>query len=234
MKAMLLRVGIDKGKDSGGCSAPIFDDGSFEYIPVLESKGVNSKETRTYANTIGRKGKPLSTYVPKSIWNLKIHYDPEFKTFTYGDPTRKRKYLLKLNKGDLLVFYAGLTPPYKNKTSLYIIGYFLVDEVIDFNNLSKKKIARTLKLCTNNAHIKNRNITDLVIAIGDKKHSKLLDKAILLSKKKYNKRGIPYQHVSDEMKKRIGISGFIQLSLPPRLIDKQKYITELKKIIKYS
>lgn len=35
MKAMLLRVGIDKG--CGGVLAPIFEDGSFEYIPIPES-----------------------------------------------------------------------------------------------------------------------------------------------------------------------------------------------------
>ena len=42
-----------------------------------------------------------------------MHFDPEFETYTYGDPTSKRRTLLKLNKNDLLVFYAGLTP-YEN------------------------------------------------------------------------------------------------------------------------
>jgi len=32
MKAMLLRVGIDKGTD--GILAPIFNDRTFEYIPI--------------------------------------------------------------------------------------------------------------------------------------------------------------------------------------------------------
>ena len=34
MKAMFLRIGIDKGTD--GTLAPIFEDGSFEFIPISE------------------------------------------------------------------------------------------------------------------------------------------------------------------------------------------------------
>lgn len=64
MKAMLLRVGIDKG--AGGALGPIFEDGSFEYVPIPEDDP-ESIEDRTYKNTIGRAGKPLSTYLPKGI-----------------------------------------------------------------------------------------------------------------------------------------------------------------------
>lgn len=91
---MLLRIGIDKGTD--GALSPIFEDGSFEYIPISEGDP-KLKEDRTYKNTIGRSGRPLSTYLPKVIENRTMHFDPEFETFTYGNPTLKRKYLLKLN-----------------------------------------------------------------------------------------------------------------------------------------
>ena len=37
-----------------------------------------------------------------------IHNDPEFETFTDGDPTVPKRGLRNLAKGDLLVFYAGL------------------------------------------------------------------------------------------------------------------------------
>ena len=107
MKALLLRVGIDKGSD--GILGPIFSDGSFEYIPIPETD-LNSHETRTYDNTKGRFGKYLSFYLPKKGKNKKIHFDPEFQTFTYGDIKTKAKYLSKLKKDDIIVFYAGLTP----------------------------------------------------------------------------------------------------------------------------
>lgn len=63
MKALLLRIGIDKGTD--GALGPIFEDKSFEYIPISERH--QSTEERTYRNTLGRKGQPLSTYLPKRL-----------------------------------------------------------------------------------------------------------------------------------------------------------------------
>ena len=50
MKAMLLRIGIDKGTD--GTLAPIFEDELFEYIPI-SGGDPQSKENRTYRNTMG-------------------------------------------------------------------------------------------------------------------------------------------------------------------------------------
>jgi hypothetical protein len=83
-KAMLLRVGIDKG--CGGALAPIFEDGSFEFIPIPESDP-DSTESKTYMNTEGRTGHPLAYYLPVKIKDDSMHVDPEFETFTYGDPT---------------------------------------------------------------------------------------------------------------------------------------------------
>ncbi len=135
---MLLRVGIDKGTD--GCLAPIFKDGSFEYIPLSETF-TPTAEDRTFLNYIGRKGIPLAQYLPEKVKNRKMHFDPEFETYTYGDKGIKAKWLLKLNPGDLLVFYAGLTP-YEHDNyheALYIIAYFTVSEVIDFEKISNKR-----------------------------------------------------------------------------------------------
>jgi hypothetical protein len=231
MKAMLLRVGIDKGTD--GALAPIFEDGSFEFIPISEGD-CRSKEDRTYKNTVGRSGKPLSAYLPKEIENRKMHFDPEFETFTYGDPTSKRRYLLKLEKGDLLVFYAGLTP-FKNRRhreGLYIIGYFTVKNVIDFNQLTKEESEKYRQLYPNNAHMKRTCSTkDLVIIIGDESRSKLLEKAILISETKYNKSLVPYQAVSKEMETLLGIHGSIQRSIPPRFIRNENNLKNLKYIL---
>lgn len=233
MKAMLLRVGIDKGTD--GALAPIFDNGSFEYIPISEGDA-KSKEDRTYGNTVGRSGKPFSTYLPKGIGNRTMHFDPEFDTFTYGDPTCKRRFLLKLEKNDLIVFYAGLQPfqTRKYKTALYIIGYFTVDRMTDFNSLSRTEIRQCYKKYPNNAHLKRSYDTkDLVIIVGNRKKSRLLGKAILISQTKYDRNGRPYQAVSKKMEKSLGISGSIQRSIPPRLIKTDKNIRNLKSLLHY-
>jgi hypothetical protein len=231
MKAILLRVGIDKG--CGGALSPIFEDSSFEYIPIPEFDP-DTHETRTYQNTSGRKNMPLSYFLPPKICNDKMHFDPEFETFTYGDPSSKRKSLLKLNKRDLLIFYAGLTP-YKNDkypNALYIIGYFVVEKVVDFNELSGKDKLKFCNRYSNNAHIKQKDgLKNLVIVLGNKKKSKLLDKAILISEPKLNKVGRPYHAVSNEMEKLLGIKGSIQRSIPPRMIKDPECVENLNELL---
>lgn len=232
MKAMLLRVGIDKG--CGGALSPIFDDGSFEYIPIPEFDH-DTKEIRTYQNTSGRKNRPFSDFLPPKICNAKMHFDPEFETFTYGDPSSKRNWLLKLDKNDLLVFYAGLTPHENDNypNALYIIGYFVVEQVTDFNTLSKEETLKFCNIYCENAHIKRKeDLKDLVIVVGNKRKSKLLDKAIIISETQLNKIGRPYHAVSKEMEKLLGIKGSIQRSIPPRMIREPEYVKNLKKLLK--
>lgn len=244
MKTLLLRVGIDTGTGDGALG-PIFEKGTFEYIPIPEEKNLKTKENRTYKDIFGRYGKSLSTYLHERTGNKIIHLDPEFKTFTYGDPTSKRNALIRLKKDDLLVFYVGLTP-YKNdeyKKGLYIIGYFTVENVIDFCKLTDEKVEECFRLYSNNAHLKRsyeskkemREITGeklgLVIVVGDEKRSELLEKAILISEPGKDKNRKPYQAVSKEMEKKLNIQGSIQRSIPPRWI-KGMYIDNLKAILK--
>jgi hypothetical protein len=239
MKALLLRVGIDKG--CGGALAPIFSDGSFEYIPIPELNE-NSMENRTFSNTYGArwtqtgiKKKPLIHYLPSKIAYYKLHYDPEFESFTYGDPSpSKRNYLLKLEKNDLLVFYAGLTP-YKTdnfKEALYVIGYFVVKEVIDFNELNNAQMKRKSEVYSNNAHIKSGDTGNLAIVVGNNQ-SKLLNKAILISEPRKDKRGRNYHAVSEGIEKLLGIKGSIQRSIPPRMIINDVNLENLKKLINF-
>ena len=232
MKALLLRVGIDKG--CGGTLAPIFDDGSFEFVPIPES--IPTPGAATYNERIGRKGKRLSAYVPPSIKNAPMHEDPEFLTCTYGDPTLKRYYLLKLVKGDLLVFYAGLQPfaTDRYKEALYIIGYFDVESVAEFNKLPEAELAKSLQQYRHNAHIKRQNsLRDLVVVAGDR-DSRLLDKAIVISQKKPDRRGRPTHALSPEMEDFLGISGFIQRSIPPRFVVEEKNVRNLVTLLKSS
>ncbi len=231
MKAVLLRVGIDKG--CGGALSPIFKNGTFEYIPIPESD-LETRETRTYQNTAGRTNRPLSDFLPSKICQNKMHFDPEFETFTYGDHSSKRKSLLKLDKNDLLVFYAGLIPYQNDKhpNALYIIGYFIVKNVVDFNELSEEEKSKFCNLYSNNSHVKCNDLNDLVIVEGDKNKSRLLDKAILISKPQLNKIGRSYHAVSPEMEKLLGIKGSIQRSIPPRIIRDPKCIENLKTLLK--
>lgn len=97
-----------------GVNAPIFDSGTFEFIPILElwdentyflRKGdrtvticdeseIDSEactlEVRTYSAIETKRenssyGKRLSEFVPQKYENAIVHFDPDFEDFTYGD-----------------------------------------------------------------------------------------------------------------------------------------------------
>src|SRR5438477_12455383 len=62
-----------------------------------------------------------------------VHVDPEFETFTYGDPTTPKRSLRNLKPGDFLVFYCGLQEwdsecgwNCDSRPPLYLAGYFEV------------------------------------------------------------------------------------------------------------
>src|SRR5688572_18435192 len=132
MQVVLLRVGIDSAY--GGSQGPLFDDGSFEFIPIPDA---NHLDERSYGNTVGREGRAFVEYFPPSrraaMRDQSMHVDPEFATFTYGDPTIPKRALLRLEPGDLLVFYCGLQRwdegtgwDRNDNPALYLAGYFEV------------------------------------------------------------------------------------------------------------
>ena len=187
---VFLRVGIDTG--SGGMLGPIFADGSFEFIPIDADC---DRLRRTYGNTPGRHGRKLIEYFPSRLKEKMkgsfLHCDPEFDTFTYGDPTAPKQTLRNLRCGDLIVFYAGLqgwgdcaTPP-----ALYIVGYFVVEYAGTYNDLKHEGV---LKPFAKNWHILNRDLkgrwigrkrkrwVDLVLIKGGQ-GSRLLRRAVRIS-----------------------------------------------------
>lgn len=232
MKALLIRVGIDSG--AGGGLAPIFPDGSFDYIPIPEY--AHSVESRRYCTEKGRSGIPFEEFVPKRYKRWKLHYDPEFNTNTYGDYKGKRMNVVE--KGDIIAFYAGLVtmektggPWVKTKeTGLYLIGKIVVSDILHVNNPISKDEVLTRKLNLN-AHFKRRSDSDYYICKGSSTKSGLLDKAVRISEKKTDVRGHPYHAVSPKMEKLLGVSGSIQRSIPVRIIREEKHLRNLRKLL---
>ncbi|MFQ5893684.1 MAG: hypothetical protein ACE5H5_05170, partial [Nitrospinota bacterium] len=173
------RVGIDRG--TGGTLGPIFGDGSFEYIPIPEARGLASEGTPTYGGLKARSGGSLARFVPDRIRGAPVHHDPEFEAFTYGDPTRnKRGQLLKLAPGDLLAFYAALQKWDEGEhAGLYLIGYFTVLSVY---NLPDGRAPRAPHSIEANAHLR-RSTPDrgLVVVKGERSGSRLLRRAIRIA-----------------------------------------------------
>ena len=108
----LLRVGIDSG--SGGMDGPLFADGAFEFVPIPDSS--TKLNERTYGNQMARAGNPLSDFFPPARRTAmsfqSMHLDPEFTSFTYGDPTSPKaglRYWLRATYSCSMLDYVDTT-----------------------------------------------------------------------------------------------------------------------------
>jgi len=114
MKGLLVHVAADS-RDPG-VVAPIFPDGSFEYIPVEEEDFELKTKLKTYYDIPARNtpyGKVLADFLPNDIAEMPVHLDPNFENFTYGEPVEERpRYyaFTRLNEGDVIFFIASLAP----------------------------------------------------------------------------------------------------------------------------
>jgi len=100
--AYLLRVGVDLTENGGFFHGPVFDDGSFEYIPIPEWEADSSYCKTvygefTYGNTVGRyRRHAFADYIQdkkdkKLLQNTHVHIDPDFRNHTYGDVAVRRE-----------------------------------------------------------------------------------------------------------------------------------------------
>ena len=175
----MLRVGIDKGY---GFLSPVFKDLTFRYIPIYYKNKVEEekKEKRDYFLLSKEQKNNLVDYVPAKYKRKIVHYDPEFETFTYGEPTNpKLGALSKLEKGDLLVFYMGgelHSGKSKPEMGCFIFGYFEVEKVFLWDKNGDNAIIK--KECKNNAHVRSSKTIDKLVIVKGSKKSRLLDKCI--------------------------------------------------------
>ena len=222
MKVALVRIGIDSG--IGGIQGPLFRDGSFEYIPIPDNYGI---DRRTYGNMVGRHSRHLVDYFPLSrrvkMVNQSVHVDPEFTTFTYGDPTPPKSGLRHLKQGDMLVFYCGLEGwDFKSEPALYLMGYFeilVAGKAGDFNSHELKN------QFSKNFHVRHSSVYEeqkhALVLVKGSSSSRLLKKAVLISTTGQNCSGRPLKILSPKMQEIFGGFGrklSIQRS-PTRWVD---------------
>ena len=180
MKILFLRVGIDRG--CGGTLSPRFADGTFEYVPIPESAELLEGRGITYLGLPGRHGGSLDKYSGSAGFT---HHDPEFATFTYGEPSEpKRSQLLRLSAGDHLIFYSGFQGPNIAKGTCFVIGYLAV-RAIHRAPMNESWPPSSLAHLHQNAHFRRRNPeSSLVVVEGDHSSSQLLNVARQLSDEK--------------------------------------------------
>ena len=228
MKIALVRVGLDSA--CGGIQGPLFSDGKFEFIPIPDDK--HRVDRRTYGNMTGRHGRPLVEYFParmrSRMKDVPMHVDPEFDTFTYGDPTPPKKSLARLSPGDMLVFYAGLEGwDFECAPALYVIGYFEVERTGFGSSFSRQSLQKSF---SRNFHVMHDDVfageRDKVILIKGSTRSRLLTKATKLGERHRLATGAWWQLISPDMAKvfgRFGGIGSLQRSTPrwvePKFIE---------------
>jgi hypothetical protein len=222
MRIALLRVGLDTGCRPTGLG-PIFIDSSFELVWIPDSL---DEDERCYGNTSGRHGRPFTEYLSPSqrpaAAGRSMHVDPEFETFTYGDPTTQKVGLKRLRPGDVLAFYAGLRPyGFEGADALYLIGYFVTAEAVLSHQIDNVHRAQFFQ---NNAHVRNpkryARDRDHLMLIRGGPESRLFERAVRISRRGKDRRGHPLHIQSDEMLMTFGDFGgqrSIQRS-PPRWV----------------
>ncbi len=224
---VLLRVGVDAG--AGRIQGPLFKDGTFEFICIPDKKGVS---VHTYGSMIGRYGRPFVDYFPSSsrvrMAAKHIHVDPEFDTFTYGDPTPPKKSLRGLKPGDILAFYCGLQDwdeergwSCDTRPALYLAGYFevaLAGMATEFDDDTLRSQFGS------NFHVRypsvfTRQRDDLVLVKGDL-GSRLFNRAHKISTDGLDRSGNRLKVLSPEMQEIFGgFGGHISIQRsPPRWV----------------
>jgi hypothetical protein len=141
-----------------------------------------------------------------------VHVDPEFETFTYGDPTPPKRSLRTLNPGDFLAFYCGLQEwddqdgwSRSRSHALYLAGYFEVELV----RMGSELDADTRKLFANNFHVRYPSVFEeqkdgLVLVKGRISSSRLFHKAHVLSAHAKDRAGKPTFILSPSMREMFG------------------------------
>ena len=157
MRTYLVNVGANSSH--GHLFSPLFEDGTFEFLPIPEGDrnldksrhAVRYRDLRSYYHP----GDGLLRHVPQVMWDVACHNDPEFESFTYGDngTNGRSSALTHLRKGDALLFLARLERYLggvrTRQSGFYLIGGLVVDRA-GFLTLNSPGRDEVLKKCPRN------------------------------------------------------------------------------------
>ena len=151
MRIYLVNVGANASH--GRLFSPLFDDCTFEFLPIPEGgpdpdksrRPVRYRDLRSY----NKPDEDLLCFVPEGMKDKVCHNDPDLKEFTYGDnPGRGRSgALTDLRKGDVLLFLARLERCISGRRTgeagFYLVGGLWVDhaDVVTPRSKERKRFA---------------------------------------------------------------------------------------------
>jgi len=187
MKSVAINIGANSGHTGG--REPIYEDGTFQYVPIPEDDETVIEPT--YQNL------KLGPIRPKSTGDTVVHLDPEFpevgysEHYTYGDRhSPKTDRIAELGEGDILFFYATLD--YVGKDSpgqdwinedwgAYIIGHFTLEYDPISNNEYHSLPKNIKKRFSTNAHVRREEFDAEFLVLGNPDDSRLYKTPIPLS-----------------------------------------------------
>ncbi len=141
-RVFIINVGANT---TSPLQSPVFDDGRFEFVPIPEYAQIDSNEILSFSDLrqFNHPDQPfLALYSKVSLSpGDKVHSDPEFLTFTYGDNTNQKSNLQDMRAGDYLFFLARLVPfsdtQFQHERAFFaLVGYLEIAEVLNDPNSS--------------------------------------------------------------------------------------------------
>ena len=131
MRALLVRVGADLNDGGGFWNGPV--NGTtchFAYVAIPESKTVHPGLEKPYS-ILTPTLQALGSALPTHLAGRTMHLDPDFGHLTYGDQGQRAIQICsKLQRDDLLVFYAAFRDVIPQPRLLYaIIGLYVLDRI---------------------------------------------------------------------------------------------------------
>ena len=157
MRIYLANVGANTSAEHKGLVSPIFDDGTFEFLPIPEGdRNLDKYASAVHYLDLRSRSEPsgdLLRYVPERLWNAACHNDPEFETITYGDTGKGRAANLnRMEIGDVLLFIARLVPQAAGKEpGFYLLGGISVDSIE--GNVTQPLTGQGAQRFARNAHV---------------------------------------------------------------------------------
>jgi hypothetical protein len=129
MKGLLVRVGIDS---ADGCWNALVREssGQFAYVTITETKHLRPGLTRQYDELVPAVTRIGLTF-PERLLGQPTHLDPDFDYLTYGDQGQRGRSISRLQRGDMLAFFAGLRPVGKSFGALVyaLLGLYVIEEI---------------------------------------------------------------------------------------------------------
>jgi hypothetical protein len=221
MKALLVRVGVDSGKQGGLWNAPARSNTRhFVYVPIAERARFRPGLATGYGDNrfgIQKALRKLGIGLPPHLASAGMHLDPDYRYLTYGDVRGRAQQIRKLGKGDLLVFYSSYSENGSPKSLIYALsGLYVVNCWKAASEISKKDWHK-------NAHTRIRPGSDQIVVFAKPIVSGRLRKYIPIGE--YRNRA--YRVRRDILKAWGGLSvknGYIQRSRRlPKFCDPEKF-----------